>query len=223
MLNLRKKEKTIKKPRNKNGQNLLGLVVSVLVAICVFIGLTAYQTSILSDYEKVTRAVAIKSIPDGIAITEENVRTYFAMDEIEAKHDVDGSVEVLEDLIGYVSKTDIANGQTVSLVNFVKKEHLLADVEDIVYVSFTVAKAGDAVGGTIREGNVIDVDVATTDGVVSAGEALYVNAAYDVNYIRLSDADTTPAVTIEVAISSDDAETFVKAINSGTAYVSRRG
>lgn len=215
-----KKKDTIKKTRNANKKNLFGLVLSVFVAICVFVGLTSYQTTLLSDYEKVTRVISIKTIPKGTLITEKNVANYFTTDEIEAHHDVASSVNEINDMIGYISNADIANGQTISLINFVEKNHLLANKADIVYVSFTVSKAGDAVGGTIREGNIIDVTVKTNDGVVSAGESLYVNAVYDTSYRTLTETDDTPATTIEVALDKNKANDFIDAISSGTIYVS---
>lgn len=222
MFKLKRKENTGVKPRKTNNRNLLGLVFSVLIAICVFVGLTSYQTTILSSYEKVTRVVAIKDVPSGILITSENVSNYFTVDEIEARHDVTTPIENLNDLVGYISQSEIACGQTVSLINFTEKDHILAEISDVVYMSFNVSKAGDALGGTIREGNIIDVDVATNDGVIEAGKSMYVNSVYDANYVRLSDSDTAPAVTIEVAISASEVDDFVSAISNGTVYVSRR-
>lgn len=212
----------IKKPKSVNQRNLLGLVLAVIAAVCVFVGLTSYQTQLLSDYEKVSRVVAVKRVPGGTLITASNVNAYFTVEEIEARHDVESPAEKLEDITGYVSKTEIAKGQTVSHINFVEKEHLLAGVSDIVYVSFTVYKAGDALGGTIREGNVIDVSVATTDETIIAGKSLYVNAVYDSAYQKLSASDAAPATTIEVGMSAEDAGQFIDAIGRGNVYVSRR-
>ena len=219
----KEKPKKAKKPKNKNNKNLLGMVFAIIVAIGVFVGLTSYQATVLSDYEKVVRVVAIKDVPNGMAITANNVSQYFAEEEIEAKHDVNSPVETLDSLVDFVSNTKIAKGQTASFVNFVSKKHLLAGITDMTYISFTVSKAGDALGGTIREGNVIDVNVATiNDGVINAGTSLYVNAVYDSGYVKLSESDTAPALTIEVALDSKDAEQFIEAINNGTPYVSRR-
>lgn len=217
-----KKPKKFKKPKNKNNRNLFGLVLSVLVAVSVFVGLVSYQTSVLSNYEKVSRVVAIKDMPDGIRITAQNVNDYFQMDEIEATHDVTKPVEAVEDLIGYVSASEIAKGQTASYVNFTNESELLSWIKDPVHISFTVSKAGDALGGTIRAGNIIDVNVSSKDEVILAGESLYVTAVYDTNYALLTENDTNPALTIEVVIDAAEAADFVSAISSGSIYVSRR-
>lgn len=223
-LNLKGKEKVagIKKPKNRNNRNLLGFVFSILVAVCVFVGLTSYQSRILSAYEKCVRVVAVKDIAAGTMISEQNAGTYFKEQEIEVRRDVTQPVENVNDLVGYVSQSDIAAGQTLSYMNFATAESLAGDISDTVYLSFTVNEAGNAVGGTIREGNIIDVDVATEEGVVSAGESIYVNAVYDSGYVKLTEADEAPATTIEVALSSDDVEAFVAALHKGTPYVSRR-
>ena len=54
-----------------------GIFIVIVIAAAIFGILVAIESNAVSKYERVDMAVAVKEVPKGTKLTEENVREYF--------------------------------------------------------------------------------------------------------------------------------------------------
>jgi len=179
MENKQKKEnkeqaKVVKGKQTRFGdRKLIAAVVSILCAFVIFIVFLTIENHIVNDVEATSVVVAITDVPKGIVLTEENMPSYFAMQmrttgELPANTFTSGY-----ELVGKVTKDVIVANQIVT-ANCVVQEDFYADIEDPVEISIEVGKIGQAVGGILRAGDKVDinlvVDVAKQEEIVEEEE-----------------------------------------------------
>ena len=209
--------------KKKGKHTLLGLVFSVVMACIIFFGMTSYQAQKMDNYVKEKKVVAKADIPANTLITQDNVDKYFDEMEINKKLVVSDSVENKNDMVGYVCEYPVANAQVISKKNFVAKDSILSSIKNKAYITFTASNIGSAVGGTIREGSVINVDVVSDEGTEQAGQ-FYVNAVYDTNGTKLSNTDgdkNKTALVIEIVIDKTQITQFEDKLSKGNVYISK--
>jgi len=161
-----KKDKPVNaaKPKKKSG-GIGKFFLALVMAIVVFIALLVLQTGIMNKYEKKTVVIAKTDISANIDITKDNLKQYFTTTDYDVTKLPAGYIEknALEETLSNVLVTTyIPKGQVITDSVFVTSDSVtgqLAKLEgaELVETSFSVDSIADAVAGTLRRGDVIDI------------------------------------------------------------------
>lgn len=140
----------------KGDRKALGALVALVAAIIVFVVLTIIQKNIVNQVEQVSVVVAIKDVPKGIVLTEDTIKSYF---DVELRNTADvpnGCYSSGYPLIGMITGRDILKKEIVTPTCIVS-ENIYEGIEDPVEIAIEVGKIGQAVGGSLRAGDIIDI------------------------------------------------------------------
>ena len=152
-----KKKRAKKKTKTSNGGKYATFGIAALVlSIVVFTIFTAIQRNVVQEVKKKYVVVAIKDVPQGILLTKETIPDFFAK-ELRVEADLPANVyESGSDLIGLTTDRAIAAKEVVS-PTALREIDWTFGVEDPVLFSITVSDFGQAVAGTLRTGDLVDV------------------------------------------------------------------
>lgn len=149
-----KEDKDIKKGDRK----ALFAFVALAAAIVLFVVLTIIQNNIVNKVEQKGVVVAIADVPKGIMLTEESIKQYF---DVEMRNSSDvpaGYYTSGHPLVGMITGRDIVKKEIVT-PGCIVAENIYEGIEDPVELSIEVGKIGQAVGGSLRAGDRIDIKV----------------------------------------------------------------
>jgi hypothetical protein len=216
--------------QDKNRKNSLRLIIiSVLVALVLFISLTIIQGSILNQEEKKKVFQVIKDIDEKTKITEDNIDEYFMTVTTPVSLIPDNYITNKRDLIGKFTGIDYVKMSIVSKEGIVDKEGSYEDgIDKPIEVAFNIKDLSLGVAGTIREGDYINIyglmkeKQVSGDGTYSAVTEYKVNKYYTFKHVYVSKAfdgsgniidsleiqDTNAVTMMILVISEDDAEMF---------------
>lgn len=154
---MRKKNKKQEKTRHGDRRAVAALA-AISFSIVIFVILTIIQNNIINGETKTSVVVCLKTVPKGATFTEENVARYFTT---ELRNVDDLPQNYLTDthaLIGQVAVREIVVKEIVT-TNTVEREIFYEGIENPVEFSIDVSKIGQAVGGSLRAGDLIDIMV----------------------------------------------------------------
>ena len=219
------KPKKVRKPRNGGiGKFFLALAVSVIV----FIALIVLQTGMLNKYEKKAVVVAKKEVGANTDITEGNIGEFFTTIDYDvtnlpanyvSKEDMD------EKLINTLTLTTIPKGQVVTDSAYISRKSVTGEIanlsgSELVEASFASDAISDAVAGTIRRGDIVDVIIyysEETEGsqLISSDvekielNGIHVKQAYDGSGIAITeDSKDVAATMFDIVASKEDVDTL---------------
>ena len=206
-----KKVKQEKKGDRKRG--FKGGIVSLILAIALFGGLLAAESSLLNQYEKTTIVSAKAEIEEGLVITSSNLDTYFALTEVPISIKTETSLTDISKLNGMLFTSDVSVGEFISTNDYIKKSSVLTGITDGLRVSIKVADFSQAVAGTIRQGDLINLigTKISSEKVVETitFENVYVDGVFDANGIEIEKTKkNTPAVVLSIIIDTSMEEEF---------------
>lgn len=217
----------MKEKKHKRKGRLFALLGSLLLAAILFVALLKTQERMLNDYEKVSVLVAVKDISANKEISKKNYREYFEKVEIQNERLQEGSYQTLDALNEYeyiFTTQDIQKNEQITSSKITKSNDILANYKEPAEVSFKVEGFEDAVGGTLRRGDIINVTVIdkVSGKEISVLENAFVSKSLDNqgNVIAQDDA-TKSAVGFNVLIEKADVSEFNENIVLGTIKVTK--
>ena len=152
----KKTKKMNKKKKAKKDQKLTIAMVSILTAFIVFIVLLVVQDRITNDGVTRSVVVAIKDIPAGTKLTQENMPTYMAVEVRPEEQIPAGSFNKGYGIIDKITDRDIKAKEVITEDCFYT-EDFFSEVSDPVEISIAVGDLGRAVAGTLRAGDLVDI------------------------------------------------------------------
>ena len=202
------------------------VVISLLVAVVLFIVLLNVESSYMKQYEETSVLVVKKEIPINTEITETNFSDFF-----EAKNRIINTIPATacytkEDVLGkyVVTNVDAGNFITASMLNEFSKD--VSELKDGVYLSISVNNLSQNVAGTLRAGDKINIYSVTeiTQGireVIPVVENIQVERSYDDTGVAITREDTeTIASVFTIAVESKNVQEIIeKSADAGTLVV----
>lgn len=153
------KEKKNKAKRTDSGDGTAAVALFALVAaILIFILLTMIQSNVVQNVDKKPVVVAIIDVPEGVLLDESNMAQYFGV-EMRPTADLPlGTYENGHDLVNKITSKPILAKEVITPSCLVK-EDLFAGVEDPIIIGLEAGRISQAVAGTLRAGDVVDIHV----------------------------------------------------------------
>lgn len=201
-----KKKDTSEKPKRKFSTGKI--LFSLTLAIITYFILISIESGILDKYEKIEVVMSLTNIEEGTEITEDNVSDLFGMKEVNASLKLENGVEKVEDLVGYIAQENIVSNEIMHLGSFINKKEALQGIEEPTNVSISVSNINNAVAGTLRKGDFIDISVilSETGENVKLFNHIYIQEAYDSSGVTVDRGSDTPTIMLLITVDKEDLE-----------------
>jgi len=198
--------------------------ITLILVIALFITMLTIEKKLLKPNGSFNGLIAIDDIAKGTLITENNINNLF-----KEKSDIDGELEVSgvaktkEELLNFIANENLNKGEIISSNSFISKNSILKDIKDPVETSFNVSDISQVVGGTLREGDLIDISVvdSNTNENTEVLRSVYVEKAISSDGKEIDRSSDLSAITINVIVSSKDEQRLNNYINKGLLRVSK--
>lgn len=153
------KKRKQKPTETKNGdKRALFALVAIAVAFSLFIIMTIIQNKIIHSIDQMGVVVAVVDVPEGVILTEENMANYFTVENRASADIPAGYYTSGYALVGKIVSRDIRAKEIVTSACLIS-EDFYAGIEDPVEISIAADKIGQAVGGSLRAGDIINIKV----------------------------------------------------------------
>lgn len=130
------------------------IVLSLLLAVGVFVLLLNVEAKKLATYEKGSVVVALIDVSEAKEITEKNLTDYFTLEERPLADIPQAAFLTLEDVLGQYTQSGIDAG---SVITKSMLGELRADRGEAVLLGVNMESLAHSVAGTVRVGDVIDI------------------------------------------------------------------
>lgn len=220
---MKKKEKVQKQKGDKKKNILPGVILAGLIAsVIVYAVMLNAEKRILTDFEKGNIYVAIKEIPKGHLITEENSHEYFKIQELDAEIIPGTAIQSTEELAGLIPKYAIEKDTLITAGMFEQLDNITKNMKSPVIAGFKADDLYQVVGGVLRAGDRIHV-YKVEEGGESAGTAdlvwenVYIADVFDSVGNRIENDDPlTAAQRVNVYLDKSDVELFYSELAKGS-------
>lgn len=209
----------------KSGGGIGKFFLALVMAVIVFVALIVLQTGITNKYEKKGVVIAKVDIPANTDITAANVDEFFGTIDYDVTKlpDLAVKTEQKDSLINTITLAEIPKGQIVTEKSYISRDTITGDLarlsgSDLVEYSFAVDSIADAVAGTIRRGDIVDIylfysDVTDGKELMDAPiekvvlDGIHIKQAYDSSGAAIVDGDEgTAASMFDIVASRDDVD-----------------
>lgn len=206
-------------------KNFGKIVVSLIISIAFFITLLMIEKTILTPNGTTKILIATQNIEKNTVLTSQKIDELFKVKEVDTELRLENSILEIEKekIKDTILAKDIEKGEIISSNSLINKESILSNLNDPIELSFKVADISQGVGGTIREGDMINIsiinDISKENEPVF--ENVYVNKALTSDGKEVKRGDSIATATVNIIISKNDESELNKALGLGTIRVSR--
>ena len=193
-------------------------LISLLLAVGIFILLLNVETRKLAQYEKESVVVAAMDVSEAKEITKENLTEYFAVVERPLSDIPQAAIRTLDELVGQYVKSGIDAGSVVTKSMF---GDLKRDYGEAVLLGVDMEALDQSVAGTLRAGDEIDIYTVKVedDEHVTVEKALggvTIERSYTSTGVAITKEDTTSiAQYITIPVHKDAVDTFYQSLEEG--------
>lgn len=209
-----------------NKKKMVRLLLSLVISIIAFVALVILQKNIVSPNGETDVVIAISDIDKGTIITEENKAKFFKVKKnVDGEFKTEGLIINENDLINKRVMTKIEKGSIISNLQLLDKDNVIGEIKEPVEASINVDNLSQAVAGTLREGDLIDISVVNEVDKKSERklEGIYVQSAFSSDGKIINKSDTSiAATTINLLLEREDEQILNEALSQGLLRISRR-
>ena len=219
-MSLIKNEKTkIEKPQKekKGSPKLILIVLSLIAAISSFIFLLHLEKQIMTNYEKQEVVVVKKELPANLLITEANANEYLKLEQRESITLPEDVICTIEEMYDRSSQVRLLERNIMSRAITSDLAKIKEEIGNVTELSFSISSIGQAINGSIRGGDYINIYLKTTNEAQTKKQwqKLYVlEATNGSGEIIEVDAETNEALNFTILINKDDVATFLEGLST---------
>lgn len=198
-----------------------GIIAALVAAVAVFAAMLQLEKNMLTKYERGTVYAAVKTIPRGQLITEENWSLYVKEQELERSCIPESALDGPDRIIGLVPEFDVEPGVLLSQGMFEKVSDVLGELKEPVVAGFKADDLYQVVGGVLRAGDRIHIyRVSEEKETTLIWDNVYVCEVFDQTGASIENGNSAAAAQrINVYLDREDVEEFYSELASGTLRV----
>lgn len=200
----------------------IGIIfLSLVGAVVIFLILIGLQNKIIFPHGETTVYYAKKYIGKNTEITKDNIHTYLEKKKVSSDNLVESSIISEKGIINMYVTNDILSGEQISSKRIEKMSNRVKDIKNLREYSLKFSDISEVVGGTLREGDVIDLILTDNSQgkVVTQTELknVVVDKAIttDGNIIHRASANKYSATVLNLDLSAEDAHKLDNAVARG--------
>lgn len=197
------------------------MAAALVAAVAVFLVMLEIEKNVLEDYEKAAICVAVREIPEGQIITEENYKDYFQECMLDAACIPEAAVTDINRIEGLVARTVIEEGTFLMEGMFETLNDITAGMENPVVAGLKAEDLYQMVGGVLRVGDRIHIYRVDGEGkAVLVWEDVFVQGVFDQAGTAIANEDKTMAAQrINVYLDKSAVEEFYSGLTAGTLRI----
>ncbi|MCD8325508.1 MAG: SAF domain-containing protein [Lachnospiraceae bacterium] len=134
----------------------IGAISAVLAAV-VFIAILRIQTAGMEEITYESVVTARQAIAADTELTESNLRTLLEIRQVPAEYVPDAALSSLEGLEGCVIAADLSAGSILTENTVRTISDIYGDYGELFWISVSADQLTQAVAGTLRAGDIIDL------------------------------------------------------------------
>lgn len=198
-----------------------GIIAALVAAAAVFAAMLQLEKNMLTGYERGTVYAAVKTIPKGQLITEQNWSQYVKEQELERSCIPESALDSPEQIIGLVPEFDVEPGVLLSQGMFEKVSEVLGELKEPVIAGFKADDLYQVVGGVLRAGDRIHIyRVSEEKETTLIWDNVYICQVFDQSGVSIESGNSTAAAQrINVYLDREDVEEFYSELALGTLRV----
>lgn len=198
-----------------------GIIAALVAAAAVFAAMLQLEKNMLTEYERGTVYAAVKTIPKGQLITEQNWSQYVKEQELERSCIPESALDSPEQIIGLVPEFDVEPGVLLSQGMFEKVSEVLGELKEPVIAGFKADDLYQVVGGVLRAGDRIHIyRVSEEKETTLIWDNVYICQVFDQSGVSIESGNSTAAAQrINVYLDREDVEEFYSELALGTLRV----
>jgi len=133
------------------------MFLSLLMAVIIFVVVIALQNKIANPSGKAEVYYSQQYIDKNTVVNKDNFDKYFVKKEISKDNLVEDAITNKDELIDVYAVENILKGEQVSRKRIDKNSNRTMDIPNKVEYSIKFSDISEVAGGTLREGDVIDL------------------------------------------------------------------
>lgn len=213
--------------KNVQKRSLTKIVISIVVAIIIWVGSISFENYLLSDKSMTEVVVVSKTIKEGTIINSKNQGEYFSQIMVNSSLATKETVTDVKNLKGKAC-IDLEKGTIVSSKMFYDATYINEKFKDPAEITFSAKDVENSVVGTLREGDLIDIIVSKTEPNTGETEStvayseVYVIDSYDSNYVKVDSSDKeSQAIYFKIYLEREDETAFATMLNEGNITITK--
>lgn len=197
------------------------IMAAFVAAVALFAVMLQMEQKVLSEYEKGPVYVAVKEIPKGEFITEQNWKEYLRVEELDVNLIPPRALVNSGQLSGLVAGGHIDEGVILTEGMFETVNMITKNMDEPVIAGFKAEDLYQVVGGVLRAGDRIHVYTVSETGVARLiWDDVFVEQVFDSGGKVIAGGDATSATQrINVYLDAADVEQFYTELAGGTLRV----
>lgn len=211
-----------KRERRQGGSRLkMGGVVAALVAsVAIFTAMVQMEKNILTQYEKGTIYTAVRDIPKGQLITEDNYQQYFSEQLLDKSCIPPTALSSPDQVRGLVAAYDIEPGILLTGGMFQELNDVLNEMKEPVVAGFKAEDIYQVAGGVLRSGDRINIYSVKEGETSLVWSNVFVQQVFDVSGTAIASGDTvTAAQRVNVYLNAAEVQDFYTELAGGSLRV----
>lgn len=197
------------------------ILLSLLAAVVIFLALIGVQNKMIYPNGAELVYCAKKPISKNTEITNKNISVYFEKKKVNRDILVEGAINSEKSIINMYVTDDILKGEQISCKKLDKISDKTKNIKNLVEYSIKFSDISQVVGGTLREGDIIDIILTETgqDKVITQTKLQNVvidkAIAADGSIISRDNGSGKSATVLTLDLSAEDAHKLDNAVASG--------
>lgn len=197
-----------------------GILAALVASVAVFTAMVQMEKSILTQYERGMIYTAIKEIPEGQLITEENWEQYFQEKQLDKSCIPPTALRTPDQIIGLVAVFPIEQGVLLTQGMFHRLDDILKQMESPVIAGFKAEDIFQVAGGVLRAGDRINIYAVREEGTSLVWADVFIQRVFDASGNTISNTDnTTAALRVNVYLDQSEVEEFYSELANGSLRV----
>lgn len=197
-----------------------GILAALVASVAVFAAMVQMEKNILTQYERGSIYTAVKAIPEGQMITEENWEQYFQERQLDKSCIPPTALSFPEQISGLVASFPIEQGVLLTLGMFRRLDDILSQMDDPVVAGFKADDISQVAGGILRAGDKVNIYAVREEGTSLVWADVSVQQVFDASGNTISNADTTTAaLRVNVYLDRSEVEMFYSELSDGSLRV----
>ena len=199
----------------------VSIAAAFLAATAVFLVMLKLEKDMLSEYEKGNIYTAVKQIPKGQVITQENYESFFEKKELDKGCIPQTAIDSPEQAQGLVAVYDIEEGVLLPEGMFEELDKIMDELENPVIAAFKAEDLYQVAGGVLRAGDRIHIySVQDTGETFPVWKNIFVQQVFDTSGTQIPNGDFhTAASRINIYLDEKEVENFYGELSTGSLRV----
>ncbi len=196
-------------------------LAAFVAAVAIFMVMLQMEKKVLDDYERGAVYVALKEMPKGLVITEENEAEYLQLTQMDVDLIPETAITSPEQLQGLIAKNSVDKGVLLAEGMFEQKNEILSGMHEPVVAGMRAEDLYQVVGGVLRGGDRIHIYTVSESQIAGLiWENIFVEQVFDSggNVIGAGDK-VSAAQRVNVYLEAADVEQFYTELARGTLRV----